>query len=204
MESSEIHTKRVCVICGSDKTYVDKHGYSHWRNHEDKIYCKNCYGRLIDSPKRNKEISQRVYLFLDKQLLEDKKTRTGICSKCGKKVGDKYRGWRNKEITIKQTQLHHEFYITICPWFSRIELCVACHDKIRWEEWREKRKSIPKKKHFCSRCGADETYKDKGRHLVEVWHFPNGERLCHKCWRNTINLPAARNRKKKLKSQGTL
>jgi hypothetical protein len=187
MESLEVQTKRVCVICNSDKTYIDKHGYSHWRNHEGKIYCKNCYGRVIDSPIRNKQNAMRQYIFLDKFLHDDKKVRTGVCSKCGKKIGDKYRGHRSKELTSKQTQLHHQFYITICPWFSRVELCVSCHNKIRWQEWREKQKTIPKEKHHCSLCDSTDS-------VSKYWYFDKGNRLCRRCWRNTVYGPANRER----------
>lgn len=131
-----LDAKRLCDICGTNETHIDKHGYEHWRNHEGKRYCHKCYGRLISGPKYNRELATRQFLFLKKRYHDPEKIRTGRCSECHRKIGDTYRGWRKKLITIKQTQLHHEFYLTICPWFSRYELCVACHSKIRWRQFR--------------------------------------------------------------------
>jgi recombinational DNA repair protein (RecF pathway) len=181
--------KRICGICGTNETHIDKHGYQHWHNYEGKRYCHKCYGRLIDAPNRNRELATRQFLFLKKQLHDPKKIRTGICSECHRNIGDSYVGHRNKVVTVNQTQLHHEFYLTICPWFSRRELCVACHSKIRWHQWRERQKSIPKPLYHCSLC----------KHMDSVskyWYFHKDNRLCRRCWRNTVYEPVARERKK--------
>jgi hypothetical protein len=177
-----LETKRICDICGTKETYVDKHGYHQWRNHNGKRYCNKCYGRLIDAPKRNPEAAARQYIFLKKRFHDPEKIRTGVCSECHRKIGDTYRGWRKKLIIIKQTQLHHEFYLTICPWFSRRELCVSCHDKIRWRIWRERQKTIPKPVYHCSLCDGTDS-------ISKYWYFNNGNRFCRRCWRNTIYAP---------------
>lgn len=135
----------------------------------------------------NRAYWARIYTFGDRQLVDSKKCRTGVCSKCGKRVGDKYRGWRNKLLTAKQTQLHHEFYLVICPWFGRVELCVACHDKLHWQRWHGERKHVPKEIHYCSRCGSSNS-------ISKYWYFDDGKRLCRRCWRNTVYGPANRER----------
>lgn len=189
-----LRPKRFCVVCKSNKTYVTKQGWQCWRNHEGRYYCNKCYGRLIDAPKRNRELATRQFLFLKKRLHDPKKIRTGRCSKCRRKIGDSYVGHRNKVVTINQTQLHHEFYLTICPWFSRRELCVACHSKIRWKQWRERQKTIPKPIYHCSLCDSIDS-------ISKYWYFDKGNRLCRRCWRNTIYEPAARKRKNKVISK---
>jgi hypothetical protein len=182
--------KRVCEICRTQETYIDKHGYEHWGNHNGKRYCTRCYSKLVSNPKnkhKRKDLKSRTYRFIDKPILEDKKSRTGVCSNCNRKIGDKYNGWRNKEITVKQTQLHHQFYLVICPWFSRVELCVACHSDLRWKEWKEKHKNDPPK--ICSNCGADKNYRSNG------WRRdPNGNRICFKCWRKAVYWPRLKSR----------
>lgn len=178
-----LRAKRFCVACGSDKTYINKQGYQCWRNYEGHCYCNKCHGRLVDAPKRNPVYAARQFIFLKKRFHDPEKIRTGICSECNKKIGDKYRARYNKLITIKQTQLHHEFYLTICPWFSRRELCVACHNKIRWQQWRERQKSIPKPVYHCSVCdGTDSHFK--------CWYYDKEDnRLCRRCWYRTIYRP---------------
>jgi hypothetical protein len=130
----------------------------------------------------------RRYVFLDKRLINDTRVRTGVCSQCHRQVGDKYQGWRGRVVTVKQTQLHHDFYLTICPWFSRRELCVACHSKIRWGTWRKQELQRPKPVLTCSRCGTTDP--------VSRWWYqsPEGHRLCRRCWRNTVYGPANRER----------
>lgn len=176
-----LHVKRVCDICGSTKTYVDKHNYEQWRNKAGKRYCQKCFAKYFDNPKTNLKWRPRRYCFGDKRLFDYKPVRTGQCSKCGIKIGETYRGWRNRLITVKQTQMHHEFYLVICPWFGKVEVCVACHGKIGWIE-RHKRQV--KEKQFCSLCGTTENYKSNS------WRrHPNGNLLCFKCWRKTVYNP---------------
>lgn len=190
-----LDTKRVCDICDTNKTHVDKHGYERWRDYNGKRYCSKCYGTLVS--KQDPAYIARQYYFLEKRLFDDKKIRTGICSECHKKIGDIYTGWQNKLITLKQTQLHHEFYLTICPWFSRRELCVACHNKIRWRLWRERQKNILKQVHHCSLCNGTDS-------ISKYWYFGKGKsksktnenRLCRRCWQSTVYRPMIKYRKK--------
>jgi len=177
MKGKKQPIKRFCYACGSDKTTLTKGKWPSWILNHDKdnnVLCLGCFQRIIYL----KKYRARRYTFADKRMYEDKPTRKGVCSTCGIKVGDQYIGWRNKILTVQQTQFHHEFYLVICPWFSRVELCVACHDKIRWEEYRKN--YIPEVK-VCSLCGIDKNYRSNG------WRrSPNGNRICFKCWRKTV------------------
>ena len=134
MVKTRIRDKRFCYCCGSNETGKWKNRSNWYLNHdsENNVLCSRCYARLIKNPRIMPKWRARRYTYCGQRLFEDKKSRTGICSKCGIKVGDRYIGWRNKIVTVQQTQMHHEFYLVICPWFGRIELCVACHSYIRW------------------------------------------------------------------------
>jgi hypothetical protein len=34
---------RICLLCKSDKTYIDKHGYIKWHRHDNGFICIKCY-----------------------------------------------------------------------------------------------------------------------------------------------------------------
>jgi len=36
-------SNRICLICKSDKTYIDKHGYIKWHRHDNGFICMKCY-----------------------------------------------------------------------------------------------------------------------------------------------------------------
>lgn len=42
-ENKKDMSKRSCVMCGSDKTWVDKRGYAFWRLKFDMFFCNKCY-----------------------------------------------------------------------------------------------------------------------------------------------------------------
>jgi hypothetical protein len=190
MGRSRIKVKRFCYACGSDKTELTQGRWPHWYPNHDKdnnVLCHDCFMRHCYLP----VYYARRYEFCGTRLQEDNKSRVGICSKCGIKVGDRYIGWRNHIVTVQETQLHHQFYLIICPWFSRVELCVYCHDKIRWKEWKDKQKTVQKVKEFCSLCKSTDS-------ISRWWYHHNGEILCRRCWRNTVYGPTNRERINKL------
>jgi hypothetical protein len=108
----------VCCQCGSDKTYTLKSGKSQWRLKYGNRYCKKCWNELFDYEgirKGKKKYSNKIIRFKGKQIALFK-MRSGICSQCG---------------ITRKTNIHHEIYIIIFPWFSTQELCVPCHNKKR-------------------------------------------------------------------------
>jgi len=98
---------RICVNCGSDKTYIDKTGHKGWYNHNG-WYCEKCNSRLFKNPRRMR--------FKDKHLLLKERVLTGKCSICG------YQGL---------THTHHFEYDELNPLAHTIELCAGCHRKLR-------------------------------------------------------------------------
>jgi hypothetical protein len=53
--------------------------------------------------------------------------RKGICSKCGKKIGDHYTNCFGEDAILKRTGMHHLIYDESNPAANTIELCNPCH-----------------------------------------------------------------------------
>jgi hypothetical protein len=143
---SRTKNKKICYCCGSDKSRPNAKGSPIWYLNYDKdenVFCCRCYDKLIKNPRNNPNNHARRYTYGKRRLLEDKGSRTGKCEWCSKKIGDTYIGWRKRIKIIKETHLHHLFYLVICPWFGRVELCAPCHNK---ESWRERRELITKER----------------------------------------------------------
>lgn len=128
-----------CYSCGLQKQLIRKNKLNPWR-------CRKCYMKFIANPKIDKQKNAirskkyylkypekmklrngRVMLFKDKRIHLKDNPRKGKCTICGLKVGDKYINNDGKEITIKQTQIHHFVYHYDDPLKDAIEVCVKCH-----------------------------------------------------------------------------
>lgn len=137
MVHPKITDKRVCAACDSDKTYIrPESGRPHWFRWDGLWLCKKCRVLYVDSPikrqKWGKHIDPKRINFHNKIISIKYIPRKGICSRCGKKKGDEYHGWRNKEKVVERTSLHHWFYLVIMPWACTEELCYSCHTKESW------------------------------------------------------------------------
>lgn len=112
-----ITTKRICLNCLSDKTYIDNRGVSQWHKFLDGYLCTRCHSNL-ENPEKNK---RRIrFTFKDKRILLPDNPRTGYCSKCSNNIYDG---------SCKVTHLHHTKYDVKNPLENTIELCVGCHFK---------------------------------------------------------------------------
>src|SRR5687768_6616844 len=143
----------ICSICNSHNTSIRKNGTEDWRNYKDTKICNKCYMKYIANPKRpkgfskkyndrktpeqrkkynkkwNPIISKRRLQFKTKSILLKENPRKGICSECGKKIGDFYVDRRLKIRPIKITHIHHIQYNENDPLKDTKELCAACHIK---------------------------------------------------------------------------
>ncbi len=130
-----MESKRFCVICLSDKTYVTKKGKPQWYKHGDFDYCNKCQNKLVSNPKRpNRNYpknNDKVFKFKNKTMFSNQPVRKGICSQCGRKKGDKYIIWGEEKIV--KTHLHHIEYHDDNPLKSTIELCASCHMITTWD-----------------------------------------------------------------------
>lgn len=113
MKRISIQDKRFCSNCGSDKTYVDKHGYEAWRKHDGRWLCHNCYCRLVLDPRWSKIKNKRRLTYKGKQVFVKFNPRKGVCAWCG--------------VTKIKTHLHHEKYDDENPLANTVELCEQCH-----------------------------------------------------------------------------
>ena len=138
----QIFKDRMCYVCGSNKTYVDKTGRHHWANVDGEWFCKLHYQRYFDNPRRNPENSKkwnpithakygpRRMTYEGERIYRDKNYRVGECFKCGKSVGDEYIDCVDETAIIKRTHGHHEYgYFIIFKWFGLVEYCARCHGK---------------------------------------------------------------------------
>ena len=113
---------RICLECGSDKTYIDRRNYECWHHYKDGWICHKCRHKLIDNPIKVKKwnpilnpiYNKRKIRFKDKIILLKENPRTGKCSWCGKQG---------------LTHMHHIEYHDDDVLKDTIELCVGCHDK---------------------------------------------------------------------------
>ena len=108
----------LCVRCGTDITRIRYHthnngktiGYEDWYHNENgNPVCFDCWDLFH---------KKRTILFLGVQIYLSWNPRTGRCSKCTNNIHDG---------SCKVTNMHHLFYLRICPWFGMVELCVSCH-----------------------------------------------------------------------------
>jgi len=95
-----------------------------WRkDNPDKVKQSNKKWGLITHPKWNPITSPinnpRRLNYKGKQIYLKENPRTGICSSCGKGVGE----------GIKKTSIHHIQYHDDNPLKDTIELCSGCHRK---------------------------------------------------------------------------
>lgn len=134
MKEQNFKDKRVCVNCGSDKTYISNpknrpNTYPRWYNYKDGRVCHKCRWKLIDGIKHTtNQIAWTPAGRRGRMRLKDI-PRKGICDWCGKKIGDSYIGWRNKIKTVKRTNIHHFEYHANDPLKDTVELCNSCHSK---------------------------------------------------------------------------
>ena len=135
--------KKICHICGSTKTKLNKKGSENWFHTygKDKPMCQTCYSRLIEAPKRrarleytekhkayHREYDRRKLRFIGHgQQVGTFRKLTGYCSTCTNNIYDG---------TCKITNMHHWVYIIICPWFGTEERCVSCHCKTKERGYR--------------------------------------------------------------------
>ena len=131
---------RICINCGSDKTYINKKtGVLHWYKHNDSWYCQKCNNNLFINPKWHPITSKRTHakwnpitnakwnpinnprhlLFKDNIILLKENPRTGVCSICGAVKG----------IDCVRTSIHHIKYDDSDPLKHTVELCNSCHRK---------------------------------------------------------------------------
>ena len=108
-----LNNKRICCICGSDKTYINQ-----WYNHNDKWHCKKCNNSLFTNPKHHPITNPRKIKFKDKFVMLKENPRKGVCCKCNK---------------IGLTHIHHTEYDDNNPLKNTIELCPSCHMKESWK-----------------------------------------------------------------------
>ncbi len=116
----------VCAVCDSTTT-------TNWHLHDEYWYCNICYTKHVRNPAKlyqeyNKNYKSRRLLFQDTRLILDHNPRNGVCSKCGKKNGEKFINTKGKE-SIVQTHLHHIEYDPNNPLAHTVELCEGCHLK---------------------------------------------------------------------------
>ena len=120
---------RVCYNCGSYETFIDKKGRKHWYSHEDHWYCNKCDNNLFKNPKyRPDGVYMRIW-FKNRGIRLKENPRKGVCSICGKKVGDEFINYSGKVVRIKKTHIHHINYHDDDPLKDTIEVCPQCHMK---------------------------------------------------------------------------
>jgi len=117
--------KTFCDNCGSNKTYVDRHGWVAWRMVDGKRFCMKCYAKTPKHKedrkpwdmisRENSRIKRKLnrFYYKGKRLWSDSIVRTGQCKRCGRIGG--------------LTHLHHEEYDDENPLAHTMELCPRCH-----------------------------------------------------------------------------
>ena len=123
MKESSVKDKRFCYICCSDKTYIDKKGVAAWYHRDGEIFCTKCNNKYFCHPRYH----PRRIRFKGKWLSLDHNPRTGVCSKCGRKIGDAFFGARGAVRIMKRTHIHHIEYHEDDPLKDVVELCMSCH-----------------------------------------------------------------------------
>jgi hypothetical protein len=126
-----ISSLRSCTSCGSNTTYVDRKGRSHWYDH-DGWYCEKCNNKILKNLKWHPITRKRKLNFKGKQIYIGINPRKGQCSECGKRIGDLYINKWGVVDTIKTTHMHHIEYDETDPLAHTIELCSSCHVKETW------------------------------------------------------------------------
>ncbi len=48
---------RICLQCGTDKTYVNPKGHHRWFTYQDGFVCMRCYGKHYEKTKRKKRVT---------------------------------------------------------------------------------------------------------------------------------------------------
>ena len=129
MKDSRTQDKRICYVCGSEKTCHDGKGYPNWYLNPPTILriCQLCYMRYIVDRAHKRALRRkssvksnpRRFRFKDKYLRLSKNPRSGVCQQCGR-IGGK-------------TDIHHEKYDKLNPLAYTIELCAVCHGKRTWK-----------------------------------------------------------------------
>lgn len=135
MGRHKLTDKRICFACGSSKTRIQKHGAVQWRRPIDWFvplwFCDTCRARYFHGPEMHRKWDKihhvrygaRAYKFgAKKTFIGWGLQRTGFCLKCSNNIHDG---------SCKRTHMHHVYYLRICPWFGREELCVRCHNAQR-------------------------------------------------------------------------
>jgi hypothetical protein len=131
MGRPRLKDKRVCYACGSDTTYLKSNGAYDWTTNKptDLFLCKRCVNEYVWNPKWKPIHNIRLVTFRQRRILMKENPRTGVCSLCGKKIGDEYIGSKRRKRVVKTTQMHHLANHKDDPLKDTIEVCVSCHMK---------------------------------------------------------------------------
>ena len=140
---------RICIKCGSDKTYVYKglerwysgghichkcHNRLYWSNNPDKAKARNDKWNPIYNPKWNPINNAKsigVYIGSCFKIIKlNHKPRTGQCQSCFMKVDITSPSYKNRTFTHRG---NNEFDPND-PLKDTIELCSSCHFKANWKE----------------------------------------------------------------------
>jgi hypothetical protein len=92
-----------------------------WEGHKLSTKKVNSKRNPLNGPKR--------IVIQGRRIFTGRLLRRGKCSECGKGIGDSYINKYGKNAIIKQTHMHHWFYLVIMPWACTVELCASCHIK---------------------------------------------------------------------------
>jgi hypothetical protein len=137
--------ERICQFCNSNKTYRNN-----WININDNPCCIKCY----------KKYRLR---YKDKHIICKDKTKKDQCSKCNKKVGDKYINKKGEIKIIKYTTTHHDIYDDSDPLAHTEELCISCHNYKG--KPRKNPQRIDNKLKVCPKCNSTNLVKNGVEHL---------------------------------------
>jgi len=139
MRKLTVEDKRVCAVCGLDKTYIRNTGQPIWFTNKptNLFICAKCHKKYfwirkqpqIKTKESIRLTNQKQILFRHKHTRVGYNPRIGICSWCNRKIGDVYVNSAGKKTTLKQTAMHHVEYHDDDPLKDTIELCNPCHGR---------------------------------------------------------------------------
>lgn len=126
---------RVCAACDSTETYIKKNGVAQWCFHDGFRLCRKCFDRYVWCPYHNPIVHEKWngLFFKGKRKTVLKTSRKGVCSWCGKKIGDTYIDYYGIIKVIKYTLLHHKKYHDEDVLKDTKESCPSCHMKHHWK-----------------------------------------------------------------------
>ena len=86
----------------------------------------------MTNPKWRPINNPKDVVFKGKSIYIKHNPRTGVCSLCCRKIGDRYNDKRGKPKIIKRTHMHHDEYYEDEPLRATRELCQSCHNHENW------------------------------------------------------------------------